>query len=132
MKSLTIESKTLLAGVGEREFAGGPSVDLWSGDITDAPPARPLKPLAPGPWRSLGRYLDYSNWADRERFVELDRAIQSNAQLDRDEIASLPEPQPAFRRAVHIERRKPEVPALWGLRLIGSSRSYRGKRAAAR
>jgi hypothetical protein len=27
------------------------------------------------PWRSLGGFLDYEHWLDRDRFVELDRAI---------------------------------------------------------
>ena len=35
----------------------------------------PLEKLAAGPWRSLGGYFDYSHWADRERFLELDKAI---------------------------------------------------------
>ena len=34
-----------------------------------------LKELKPGPWRSLGRVLDYSTWAERQRFLELDYAI---------------------------------------------------------
>jgi hypothetical protein len=35
----------------------------------------PLPELAPSPWRSLGKRLDYSTWQDRERFLELDAAI---------------------------------------------------------
>jgi hypothetical protein len=27
------------------------------------------------PWRSLGGYLNYENWLERERFLELDQAI---------------------------------------------------------
>jgi hypothetical protein len=27
------------------------------------------------PWRSLGGFLDYEHWLDRDRFVELDEAI---------------------------------------------------------
>jgi hypothetical protein len=42
---------------------------------------RLLQELPPGTWRSLGKYLDYTNWADRERFIELDRAIQLAAQI---------------------------------------------------
>lgn len=38
-----------------------------------------LHELPPGPWRSLGRYLDYTNWPDRDRFVALDRAIEKLA-----------------------------------------------------
>jgi hypothetical protein len=37
----------------------------------------PLEKLPPGPWRSLGGYLDYAQWEDRERFLQLDLAIQS-------------------------------------------------------
>jgi hypothetical protein len=35
----------------------------------------PLQKVPPGPWRSLGGYFDYSHWADRDRFAELDKAI---------------------------------------------------------
>jgi len=42
--------------------------------------------VAPGPWRSLGGYLDYTTWPDRKRFLELDRAIAaSRCQPDPDE-----------------------------------------------
>jgi hypothetical protein len=34
-----------------------------------------LRRLPPGPFRSLGKHLDYAGWAGRERFMELDRAI---------------------------------------------------------
>ena len=34
-----------------------------------------LPKVPPSPWRSLGGYLDYSSWKDRDRFLELDRAI---------------------------------------------------------
>lgn len=37
--------------------------------------APPLKKLPPSEWRSLGGYFDYEHWADRDRFMELDRAI---------------------------------------------------------
>jgi hypothetical protein len=39
----------------------------------------PLVKLPPGPWRSLGGYLDYTDWPERERFAELDLAIKSRA-----------------------------------------------------
>lgn len=35
-----------------------------------------LPELPPSEWRSLGKRLDYANWADRQRFVELDAAIE--------------------------------------------------------
>jgi hypothetical protein len=34
-----------------------------------------LQKVAQGPWRSLGGYFDYTDWQDRERFMELDMAI---------------------------------------------------------
>lgn len=37
----------------------------------------PLVKLPPCPWRSLGGYLNYENWPERERFAELDLAIKS-------------------------------------------------------
>ena len=40
----------------------------------------PLQRLPPSEWRSLGGYFDYSLWADRDRFVELDRAIAASQQ----------------------------------------------------
>ncbi len=39
---------------------------------TCAPPAPKLEA---GPWRSLGGYLNYAEWAERDRFVELDAAL---------------------------------------------------------
>jgi hypothetical protein len=38
----------------------------------------PLRKLPPSPWLSLGGYFDYVHWADRERFMELDRAIAAS------------------------------------------------------
>ena len=35
--------------------------------------------LPKGPWRSLGGYLDYTDWSDRDRFIELDDAIHRKA-----------------------------------------------------
>jgi hypothetical protein len=42
--------------------------------------ALPRRQLPPGPYRSLGGCLDYSGWSERERFIELDRALQRQAQ----------------------------------------------------
>jgi hypothetical protein len=47
-----------------------------------------LEKVAAGPYRSLGGYFDYSQWADRERFLELDRAIAAGQDL-RDEDAGV-------------------------------------------
>jgi hypothetical protein len=41
----------------------------------------PLPKLAVGPWTSLGGYFDYSLWSERERFLELDRAIAAGQDL---------------------------------------------------
>ncbi len=38
----------------------------------------PLQKLPPSDWRSLGGYFDYALWADRDRFMELDRAISAS------------------------------------------------------
>src|SRR5580658_3414955 len=56
------------------------SVDLHCSlpEIVCAAPR--LRKLPPGPFRSLGGYLDYEEWPDRERFMELDRALQHSAQ----------------------------------------------------
>jgi hypothetical protein len=35
-----------------------------------------LRKLPPGPFRSLGKHLNYAQWEDCRRFMELDRAIQ--------------------------------------------------------
>jgi hypothetical protein len=49
----------------------------------------PIQKLPPSPWRSLGGYFDYDQWADRERFMELDRAIaavQHSLGFEREEF----------------------------------------------
>ena len=46
----------------------------------------PLEKLPEGPWRSLGGYFDYSLWPDRERFLELDRAIASGQDIREPEV----------------------------------------------
>jgi hypothetical protein len=39
-----------------------------------------LRKQPPGPYRSLGGYLDYAEWPDRERFMGLDCAIRRQAE----------------------------------------------------
>ena len=46
----------------------------------------PLEKVQAGPWRSLGGYFDYTHWADRERFMELDRAIAASQDLSEDVV----------------------------------------------
>ena len=41
-----------------------------------------LPQLAPSPWRSLGKRLDYSEWVERDRFIELDVAILARQELE--------------------------------------------------
>ena len=53
------------------------SVSAASRNRTCAVPR--LRKLPPSPSRSLGGYLDYEGWPDRERFMELDRALQHAA-----------------------------------------------------
>ena len=48
----------------------------------------PLQRLPPSEWRSLGGYFDYSLWADRDRFMELDRAIAASRQSQIYELDS--------------------------------------------
>jgi hypothetical protein len=59
-------------------------------DAEPAGPARevkaPLPKLEAGPWRSLGGYFDYTHWADRERFLELDKAIAASQDLRESEM----------------------------------------------
>jgi hypothetical protein len=55
----------------------------------DRDPFSPLCPLPPGPWRSLGQHLDYTDWPARERFMELDRAIEASRILAANEWRSL-------------------------------------------
>lgn len=45
--------------------------------VDASPVSEPLQKLPPGPWRSLGGYLDYTDWPERDRFAELDQAIQA-------------------------------------------------------
>ena len=39
----------------------------------------PLVRVPPGPFRSLGGYLNYEEWPDRQRFMELDEALRLKA-----------------------------------------------------
>jgi hypothetical protein len=48
--------------------------DRIDGDASSGS-STPLSMLPFSPWRSFGGYLDYSGWAARERFLELDKAI---------------------------------------------------------
>ena len=46
----------------------------------------PLQKVAAGPYTSLGGYFDYSLWPDRERFLELDKAIAAGQEIREDEV----------------------------------------------
>lgn len=39
-----------------------------------------LRRLPPGPYRSLGKYLNYEGWPECQRFLELDDAIRAEVQ----------------------------------------------------
>jgi hypothetical protein len=73
-----IGTLTKLAEKHERETPAGQDTGVGM-------PSRelklPLQKLAAGPWRSLGGYFDYSHWPDRERFLELDKAIAASQEL---------------------------------------------------
>lgn len=51
----------------------------------------PLQKLPPSEWRSLGGYFDYSLWTDRERFMELDRAIVASQRTQLFELETSPD-----------------------------------------
>lgn len=71
-------------------FGSEEAIESCSDDIVIEAQSR-LHELPPGRWRSLGRHLDYTNWADRDRFVQLDWAIRLSP--DR----SIAKPHSAFR-----------------------------------
>jgi hypothetical protein len=52
-------------------------LDWERSDVDSVSGVSRLRKLPPSPFRSLGGYLDYAEWPDCERFMELDRAIQS-------------------------------------------------------
>ena len=114
--SLTITAKTLIAGQVEHDIDAAPPMEVWLGEQSYTRPSGSLTQLAPGPWRSLGRYLDYTNWADRDRFVELDRAIEANAQLDEIEE---PIEEPSSWSTSFDADDVPSPFATWGVRPIG-------------
>ena len=39
----------------------------------------------PSLWRSLGRRFNYESWPERQRFIELDRAIAATANCERED-----------------------------------------------
>ena len=118
--NVTITSQTSMAGKVDQE--------IWMEEPSEPRPTGPLTQLAAGPWRSLGRYLDYSNWADRDRFVELDRAIEANAQLDA--IEELYDQAPAFSVTLDLDS-EPSPFAAWGVRPIGGGQFKKSRRAYA-
>jgi hypothetical protein len=58
----------------ETRGAQGTQINTCSHEINT-----PLQKVSAGPWMSCGGYFDYSDWAARERFVELDKAIAGSA-----------------------------------------------------
>ena len=64
----------------QRESGTAPTQEM-STDALSCETETPLQKASAGSWVSLGGYFDYSTWADRERFVELDRAIAASGDL---------------------------------------------------
>ena len=64
-------------------------------------PQPALQKLPCSPWRSLGQYLDYSDWKDRERFAQLDMAIrvQKIRQARIDAVSKTSQCRRAYRTA---------------------------------
>ena len=52
------------------------------------PVAHRLPKLAPGPWISLGGLLNYEDWDERDRFLELDRLIAAKGHRDCKSVAA--------------------------------------------
>ncbi len=65
----------------ETRGAQGTQIDACSHEIST-----PLQKVSAGPWMSRGGYFDYSGWAARERFVELDNAIAGSAIIKEFEL----------------------------------------------
>jgi hypothetical protein len=59
-------------------------ISNWFTDEVVRPPAAAperqtrLQKLPPLLWRSLGGYLDYTDWSERDRFVYLDMEIRAH------------------------------------------------------
>jgi len=75
-----------------RSFPDGWQVEPEVVGLDCAPPpdanydAVPRQRLPPSPYRSLGGYLNYAGWSERERFMELDRAIQRQVHAEPSDI----------------------------------------------
>lgn len=83
------------------------SENLDEGQITT-----PLEKLPPGPWCSLGGYFDYSEWPDRQRFLELDKAIAvAQDAPERHAQAEKQVPEPVRETPPAPRERAPEPPA---------------------
>lgn len=82
MSSSIIAFSTLFGSAVEQDPDQEPPLGPQVVEGAGAEAAPTLIRLPPGPWRSLGRRLDYTNWTDRERFLELDRAIQTSSRLE--------------------------------------------------
>lgn len=123
--SVTITAQTLIAGQVEHEIDAAPPIEIWLGEQIRERASSSLPQVAPGPWRSLGRYLDYTNWADRDRFVELDRAIEANAQLDEIEE---PIEEPVSWSSTLDSDYTPSPFSSWGVRPIGGGHFRNNRR----
>ena len=75
-----METNHLTAALEESQVFGASEIAATNAP-TDRDSFSALHPLPPGPWRSLGRHLDYTNWPARERFMELDRKIEASPRI---------------------------------------------------
>ena len=72
------KSSDVVAVMLDQESAGDPA--------NEAESVSNLRELPPGPFRSLGRVLDYSDWPDRDRFLELDKALSASRSADSEAV----------------------------------------------
>src|SRR5579872_6841280 len=122
MSSLVIASNTLIAGAIEQDLDELFPAEPWLEEKPEAVETRSLKHVPPGPWRSLGRCLDYTNWPDRDRFLELDRAIQKCA--EQEDLEERIETAPSY-TTFRTDPIWYSSVAVWGLRPIGRYKTSR-------
>src|SRR5580658_7593643 len=69
-----------------RSIVSDESVELDRSPLEQVCAVSRLRKLPPGPYRSLGGYLNYAGWPDCERFIELDSSLRRQAkERDADE-----------------------------------------------
>jgi hypothetical protein len=89
------------------------------GEEIDIEATSSLHELPPAPWRSLGGYLDYINWPERDRFVQLDQIIArtlSSNEFRRPVVAPIVRVRPSQPDRKRNTRKRP-----WRLELLLTS-----------